>query len=128
ARLWLSGACSSGKSVQVKNASGSFSIADPIRLQYYGLTMVTPLTGQVLFETTSLVKALDSVSAGTQLNQRLLDFSSNMFSGGVPYKGIAAKIPGSVEAENFDDGGQRAVYMFANSNNKEALLYRNEPY
>jgi hypothetical protein len=127
ARLSLSAACPSGKSLQVANAAGTFSVSDPLQLSFSGMAPVTPLTGSFLFETQTLVNALETVTASAQLNQSLLVFVSGMYSGGLPFGGTAAQLPGIVEAENFDIGGPKVVYGFANSSNG-TLLYRPDPY
>jgi hypothetical protein len=124
--MYLGTGCASGKSIQVKNAQGSFYSNDPYILEFQGVSPMTPDTSVLLLETESLARALLPITSNSQIGPAL-PAQNEMFSAGQPFMGVAAKIPGIIEAENFDVGGDPMVYAFANASNPTGL-YRPDPY
>lgn len=54
------------------------------------------------------------------------EFSGAPSAPQTPYNGVAASIPGKIEAENFDEGGARKAYSDEESENQGDALFRTE--
>jgi hypothetical protein len=109
AYLYLSNTCGTGNSIQFNNAFGSFSSSDDILLFYLGAARLAP-GGHVLFETQTILNGLAAVTDNSGVDNSV-GAASEMYSVGTPFLGTAAQIPGTIQAMNYDLGGQLLAYQ-----------------
>jgi hypothetical protein len=122
--------------VAAPNAGGTF------RVEFAGVdktgTMTVPGTGS--YQTWTTVSRTVSLSAGTQVmrvffiaagpsgglgNLNWIRLSGTTASASTPYSGSAVRLPGRVQAENFDHGGSSVAYWDKDSGNKGGV-YRTD--
>jgi uncharacterized protein involved in high-affinity Fe2+ transport len=100
------------------NLSGSVNI--PVTGGYQTWTSVTV---NVTLPAGQQILTIDQDNAGWNLNY--VTFAAGSSSGEGPYGGVAAAVPGTVQAENYDTGGQGVGYS-VDTTNGSANSYRSD--
>jgi hypothetical protein len=109
-----SGSLASGNTIAVTTAyrNEAGASANDVKSYLFATAPVELLSGKTL----SSVRLPSNVSAGTGLHVFAIGFASSGSNAEGPYGGTAAVVPGTVQAENYDTGGQGVAYNVTSVN------------
>jgi hypothetical protein len=109
AKLVFSPRCASGKSLQLTNSLGAIASSEEFAINASGSITVNG-QGQIQIAAQAIVDALSSVAAADQVGVTLQATTIAITSLSLPYNGVAVSLPGTIQAEDFDEGGPGVAY------------------
>ncbi|MEQ1875458.1 MAG: carbohydrate-binding protein, partial [Bdellovibrionia bacterium] len=115
--MHLTNRCASGKSIQVKNSRGTFGTNSPsVTLEFKGMATVRG-DEIVRFESQGLIENLSTVTRDADVATAAQSEVYSFDSVGYPYSGTRHPLPGIIQAEDFDLGGDSIAYSDGTAGN-----------